>query len=153
MAFKKKKKETPAVSTASLPDIVFMLLFFFMVATVLRENPVLVKNKLPQATEMTKIQDKDVVSYIYIGQPLDERFGTADKVQLNDKFMRDLSDIGKFVEAERGKLPAFKQDMFTVSLKIDSEAKTGMKFDITEELRKVHALKVNYATLPRGEVY
>lgn len=155
MAFRLRdtEREQPAISTASLPDIVFILLFFFMVATVLRETTVLVDNQLPKATELTKIQDKDVVSYIYIGKPKNANDGTADRVQLNDKYMRSYEDIKLFVNNEKSKLPPFKQGKFIVSLKIDHKAKTGIKYDVTEELRKNFAYKINYATLRRDETY
>ena len=75
---KKGKKEVPAISTSSLPDIIFMLLFFFMVATVMREVTLIVQMTPPKATEIQKLEDKSLVSYIYIGQPvkkLQEKMG------------------------------------------------------------------------------
>ena len=78
--FKKKKSGgLPAISTASLPDIVFMLLFFFMVATVMRENTLLIKNTLPYADQIEKLDKKDLVMYIYAGAPSDRfqsQYGT-----------------------------------------------------------------------------
>ena len=68
---------TPAISTASLPDIIFMLLFFFMVTTVMREVDPLVKVTLPEATEVTKLEDKALVDYIYIGPPTNPELGTS----------------------------------------------------------------------------
>ena len=71
---KKKKKGAPAMSTASLPDIVFMILFFFMVTTVMREVELkveLTNSDLPQATEIKKLEKKSLVSYIYVGKPKD----------------------------------------------------------------------------------
>jgi len=63
--FKKKKGgELPAISTASLPDIVFMLLFFFMVATVMRDSTLMIVNKLPAADQIEKLDKKDRVMYI-----------------------------------------------------------------------------------------
>ena len=68
--FKKKKSgELPAISTASLPDIVFMLLFFFMVATTMRETTLMVQNSLPTADQVEKLDKKDLVMYIYAGKP------------------------------------------------------------------------------------
>ena len=68
--FKKKKDgDLPAISTASLPDIVFMLLFFFMVATVMRDNTLMVTNTLPAADQIKKLDKKDRVIYIYAGKP------------------------------------------------------------------------------------
>src|SRR5690606_37942691 len=88
--FKKKKSgELPAVNTASLPDIVFMLLFFFMVATVMRQNTPLMQNTLPFADQVEKLDKKDLVMYIYAGKPLpryQQTFGTEARIQLNDKF-------------------------------------------------------------------
>ena len=88
--FKKKKSGgQPAISTASLPDIVFMLLFFFMVTTVMREVTLKVEVKTPKATEVNKLERKSLVSYIYIGAPiksLQSQFGTADRIQLNYSF-------------------------------------------------------------------
>lgn len=84
--FKKNKSgEQPAISTASLPDIVFMLLFFFMVTTVMREQDLLVKVSPPEATEAEKIDRKDLVSYIYIGSPIEKlkaTYGSAPRIQL-----------------------------------------------------------------------
>lgn len=72
--FRKKERATPAVSTASLPDIVFMLLFFFMVTTVLREQDLLVEQKLPQSSQLQKLQNKTLISYIFIGKPKKYQF-------------------------------------------------------------------------------
>ena len=66
---KNNKGETPKISTASLPDIVFMLLFFFMVATVLRDNTLMIQNTLPAADQIQKLDKKDRVIYIYAGKP------------------------------------------------------------------------------------
>ena len=150
---RKREKQAPRISTASLPDIVFIMLFFFMVATVLRETTVLVQNRLPDATELTKIQDKDVVSYIYIGKPISAKDGTADRVQLNDKFMKSNSEIKYFVSTEIEKIPEWKRKKFIVSIKMDRNAKTGIKYDIQELLRQSYAYKVNYATLRRSDVW
>ena len=87
--FKKGKgKGTPAVSTASLPDIVFMLLFFFMVTTVMREVDLQLKMEQPEATEIDKLENKSLVDYIYIGEPMNTAlFGTVPKIQLDDDFV------------------------------------------------------------------
>ena len=78
--FKKKKKGMPGISTASLPDIVFMLLFFFMVTTVMRETELKIKKpQLPKATEIKKLERKSLVSYIYVGKVEDQN---GDKIQL-----------------------------------------------------------------------
>ena len=147
--FKKKKDgEQPAVNTAALPDIVFMLLFFFMVTTVMREVTLKVKVETPQATEVNKLERKSLVSYIYIGEPiasLQSQFGTADRIQLNDAFATK-KDIIQFVEAEREQTNPAEVPLMTFSLKVDKQAEMGIVTDVKQELRKANALKINYST-------
>jgi biopolymer transport protein ExbD len=147
----KFKKKTdggiPAISTASLPDIVFMLLFFFMVATVMRENSLKIKNALPVANQVEKLDKKNPVSYIYMGKPSTgyEKFGTESRIQLNDQFA-ELSEVGAFIIAERAALREELISFLTVALKVDKEANMGIVGDVKQELRKVNALKINYTT-------
>ncbi|UZO81266.1 biopolymer transporter ExbD [Aquimarina sp. ERC-38] len=147
--FKKKKSgDLPAISTASLPDIVFMLLFFFMVATVMRQNTLMIDNKLPVANQIEKLDKKDLVMYIYAGKP-SERYaasaGTQAKIQLNDKFA-DVRDIKPFILAERASKREELIPFLTTALKVDGETNMGLVGDIKKELREVQALKINYTT-------
>jgi biopolymer transport protein ExbD len=148
--FKKNKKTgTPPISTASLPDIVFMLLFFFMVTTVMRETEMLVDNTLPQATEVKKLERKSLVSYIYIGSPRGlnrkKQFGTKAKIQLNDAYA-NVADIQAFIAAERESRAEEEIPLLTTSIKADVDVKMGIISDIKEELRKAQAYKINYST-------
>ena len=140
--FKKKKKGTPGISTASLPDIVFMLLFFFMVSTVMRETELKVKQSLPFATEVKKLERKSLVSYIYVGKVEGQN---GDKIQLNDR-LADVNDVKYFVFAERETHPEEEIPLLTTSIKADIESSVGTITDIKEELRNVDALKINYST-------
>ncbi|MCF8274184.1 MAG: biopolymer transporter ExbD [Flavobacteriaceae bacterium] len=150
---KKKGGELPAISTASLPDIVFMLLFFFMVATVMRENTLMIKNNLPYADQVEKLDKKDLVMYIYAGKPSDayKQYGTEARIQLNDKFA-SVEEIAAFIAAERASKREELVPFLTTSLKVDSEANMGLIGDIKQELRKVNALKINYTT-KKGNVF
>jgi len=145
---KEGAKETPAVSTASLPDIVFMLLFFFMVSTSMREVSLMVSLKLPEATEVNKLEKKSLVSYVYVGPPMRQfvgLYGTEPRIQLNDVF-KNLNDIRDFVASERDKLNENDKAFLTVSMKIDSDTRMGIVTDLKQELRKASALKVSYAS-------
>lgn len=138
-----------ALSTASLPDIVFMLLFFFMSVTSMKETDYKVKIKLPGATEVKKLEKKSLVSYIYVGAPLtiyQGQYGTESRLQLNDKIC-GLDDIPDYIESERLSHDEADVPLLTYSLKVDSDAKMGIVTDIKQELRKVQALKINYSTL------
>ncbi len=155
MKLEKKKKPTPAISTSALPDIVFMLLFFFMVTTVMRQTDLKVKVVVPQATEIQKLEKKSLVSYIYIGSPSDNykaKFGTAPRVQLNDAFATP-KQVPEFIEKERAARSEAEVPFLTTSIKADRDAKMGIVTDVKQELRKVNALKLNYSSSKRSEVY
>jgi biopolymer transport protein ExbD len=138
-------KGTPAISTASLPDIIFMLLFFFMVTTVMREVDLQVKITLPEATEVTKLEDKALVDYIYIGPPSNEKLGTEPVIQLNDDFAR-LEEIDTWVKQGIERRDEVLQPRITRSLKVDKETNMKIVTDVKQELRKSNALKINYST-------
>lgn len=147
--FKKKSKASQEIPTAALPDIIFMLLFFFMVTTVLRETEFLVRQQLPQATQLSKLEKKSLVSYIYIGKPKNESlYGDEPKIQTNDVLIGP-EGIVNFVNAEKDKLDEVERDAITISLKIDKEAKMGIISDVQQELREANARKIMYATPER----
>jgi biopolymer transport protein ExbD len=139
------KREMGAISTASLPDIVFMLLFFFMVATVLRTEEERVTVIRPEATELYRIEKKHLIRYINIGKPIDKRYGTTEIVQLNDSYSGPEA-IQEWVDKERLTLAEAEQSKMWVSLKVDQGTKMGLVTDIKNELREANALKVLYST-------
>ena len=144
---RKGKGGLPTISTASLPDIVFMLLFFFMVSTSMRETEMRVSLTLPEATEVAKLEKKSLVSYIYIGTPTlqyQKLYGTDSRIQLNDSF-KELVDIRDFISSERDALSEADRNMLTTSLKVDQNTRMGIVSDVKQELRKAAALKINYA--------
>jgi len=152
--FKKKiAGRTPAISTASLPDIVFMLLFFFMVTTTIRDASLKVKIITPNATEIQKLEKKSLVSYIYVGPPataaLRATFGTEPRIQLNDSYA-SVGDLAEFIEKERDARDEAERNKLTTSLKVDKDTKMGLVTDIKQELRKQNALKINYSTKKGG---
>jgi len=149
--FNKKKKGMAPINTASLPDIVFMLLFFFMVATTMRETTILVKNDIPTASEIKKLEEKRLVMTIYVGAAQDaETYGVGDKIQLNDK-IATIRDVRNFIYMSRKKVPEDEQSYMTTLIKGDKESSVGTINDIKKELREVNALKVTYATRPAAQ--
>jgi len=140
-----QSKETPAISTASLPDIIFMLLFFFMVTTTMRETTVFVRTTAPMATEVQKLEKKSLVSFIHIGPPTDKKLGTESRIQLNDSFAT-LDDIQDFVITERDQRDEVDRKLITTSLKVDKDTKMGIVTDVKQELRQAGAFKINYST-------
>lgn len=143
---RKGKGGLPAISTASLPDIVFMILMFFMVSTSMRQTDRIVKVTLPEATEIVKLERKDLSSYIYVGTPIPQmqaQYGTDSRIQLNDAF-RSIDEIRDFVAAERENLSEADRPFMTVSIKADENTRMGIITDIKQELRRCSALKIMY---------
>ncbi len=149
----RRGKENPEVSTASLPDIIFMLLFFFMVVTVLRDSELKVAVVTPSATELTKLEKKSLVNYIYVGKPtkqFQEIYGTSPRMQLGDKFAI-VEDIPIFLQQHKLNVPESQHGGITSSLRVDGNVTMGIVQDIKTQLRKSGQLKVNYSAKPRAE--
>lgn len=145
------KREMPALNTSSLPDLIFTLLFFFMIVTTMREVTLKVEFKVPQATELEKLEKKSLVTFIYVGKPMQEfrqKMGSESRIQLNDAFA-EVSEIQDYITAERLSMKEADQSMMTVSLKIDKETKMGIVTDIKNALRQAYALKINYSSQSR----
>jgi biopolymer transport protein ExbD len=145
--FKKKSNTSQDIPTSALPDIIFMLLFFFMVTTVLRETTINVRQSIPAATELRKLQRKSLVSYLYLGKPKNtSQWGTEPKIQANDVFINP-KDLVLWVSQEKDKLSEVERDQITVALKVDKEVKMGLISDVQLELREANARKLMYTTI------
>ena len=146
-----EKREMPALNTSSLPDIIFMLLFFFMSVTSMKEVTYKVRIQSPQATELTKLEKKSLVRYIYIGTPTEEfrkMYGTETRIQLDDAFA-EVSEIENYIVNERSAMAEQDQGLMTVSIKADKDTRMGVIADIKQALRRAYALKINYAAVQR----
>ncbi|MBQ7268949.1 MAG: biopolymer transporter ExbD [Bacteroidales bacterium] len=147
------KKEVPAMTSSSLSDIVFMLLFFFMVTTQMRETENKVVVKIPEASEVVKLERKDLNSYINIGTPirsLQAQYGTDARIQLNDSF-KTTDDIRDFIAAERESKSEADRQFMTVSIRADQDVRMGIITDVKQELRRCSALKIMYSARKGGE--
>ena len=150
--FTKKSKTNQEIPTAALPDIIFMLLFFFMVTTVMRENTINVKQKMPEGTELRKLQRKSLVSYLYMGEPKNiPLYGDEPKVQANDVFL-EIKDIVLWVSKEKDKLSEAERDQITIAFKADEEVKMGLISDVQIELREANARKLMYSVRQKTEL-
>ena len=140
--FQKKSKTSQAIPTASLPDIIFMLLIFFMVSTVLREQEVMVRTILPRAEALSKIEQKRYVSHIWAGPEKlgGNRYGET-KVQIDDAMIEDLTNIRTIMYRKLSEEPRL-----IVSLRVDEESEMGIVTDVQQELRKAGTLRINYSS-------
>lgn len=134
--FKKKQASTKqSIPTASLPDIIFMLLIFFMVTTVLREYDIKVSYTLPSAKQIEKIDNKRIVSYIWVGRD--------GRVQIDDNIVL-IPEIQNIAAKKRRDVP-----QVIMSLRIDEGSRMGIVTDIQQQLRKGDALRINYSALQK----
>jgi biopolymer transport protein ExbD len=147
----KEKGDMPAISTASLPDIVFMLLFFFMVATVMRDSSLMIENRLPSADQVEKLK-KDRTIFIYAGKPSSQykQFGEEPRIQYNDAFI-NVEDIQFSIYQGISEMNEELQSKVVVGLKVDKSTNAGLVSDIKQELRKANALKVMYIANTKNE--
>ncbi|MCG8372053.1 MAG: biopolymer transporter ExbD [Balneolales bacterium] len=141
--FKKKqagsKQEVP---TSAMPDVVFMLLFFFMVTTVLREVTLQVKLDLTQATHIEKIEEKRLVSYIYMGpELLPGRELGEDKVQIDDAIVEDIGSIRNIMYDK-----LLEEPKMIVSLRVDEDSEFSLLSSVTKELQEAGTYRINYST-------
>lgn len=147
MMFKRRKHEVPGLNTASLPDLIFSVLFFFMIVTHMQKVAVKVQFRTPQGTELTRLTKKTAVTYIYIGKPtgdLQKRYGNATRIQLNDKFANP-SAVASYVSAERERMSPEDQDQMTVSIKADRGTHMGIINDVKQSLRQAKAYRISYS--------
>ena len=141
----------PTLNTSSLPDLFFTLLFFFMIVTTMREVSLKVEFKIPQGTELEKLEKKSLVTFIYVGKPTAEfrkKLGSESRIQLNDAYA-EVDEIQAYVTNERSSMKEEDQPFMTVSLKIDQDTKMGIVTDIKQALRQAYALKINYSARAR----
>ena len=144
----RSSKSLPPVSTASLPDIVFILLFFFMTVTVMKNQNLLVENTLPTATETEKLDKKDRVIEIYVGKPTAEakaNLGDEPRIQMDNKYIT-VGEVGDYALQALSSMPEHLKSVATVSIKADVGVKMGIIEDLKSELRMVNLLKINYTT-------
>ncbi|MBE6335842.1 MAG: biopolymer transporter ExbD [Lentimicrobiaceae bacterium] len=138
-------KQVPPMATGSMSDIIFMLIFFFMVTTSMREVSLKVKMILPEATEVQKLEKKSLVSYIYIGPPTNAKvYGTESRIQLNDQYSK-ITDVIPYIEAERLARSEADRPLLTTSLKVHQDVRMGLVTDVKQELRKCGAFRINYS--------
>ena len=149
---KKESREMPEMNTSSLPDLIFTILFFFMIVTTMREVTLMVEFRVPKGTEIEKMTKKSLVSYIYVGKPTREwraRIGSGTQIQLNDKFA-SLYEVQDYVYQEREAMKEIDKPFMKVSLKVDKDTRMGIVTDIKQELRKAYALNINYSAEGRN---
>ena len=136
--FRRRTHDVPGLNLASMPDLIFTVLFFFMIVTHMRSDEVKVRLEVPQGSEVQKLANKQAVVNVYIG-----RQGDAWHVQLNNEVVQP-TDIPARIEDIRGGLSEENQQRLTVSLRVDKKAPMGLVSEVKRNLQQAYALKINY---------
>ncbi len=142
------RHEVPVLNTAALPDLIFTVLFFFMIVTHMRDVELKVSYQVPQGTEVQRLDHKGSVVNIYVGKVID---GNSDDyvVQLNNE-IATVDDIKAFVEQERQRMSSDDQTRLTVSIKADRDVPMGLINDIKQALQQSYALRINYSATEKS---
>ena len=130
-----RDKGVPSLNMASMPDLIFTVLFFFMIVTHMRHDDVKVRYEVPAGTEVQKLQQKSAVINVYV---------SASQIQVNNQ-LTDIAHLSQLIEAERKKLSEENAERLTVSLKADRHTPMGVIADVKESLQKSFALRINYS--------
>ncbi|KGN76479.1 biopolymer transporter ExbD [Porphyromonas macacae] len=143
-------REMPELNTQSLPDLIFAFLFFIMMVTTIREVTAKVEyNRLPVATELTKLEEKSLVTFIYIGKPTEayrSKYGSNPCIQLNGEITQNAKDVYTYAKEEMAKIDDARRKLMTTSLKVDKDTKMKIISDVKEELRRADALNISYSS-------
>ena len=139
---------------AAMPDLIFTVLFFFMIVTHMRDVDLKVQYTVPQGTELTKEVNKRGQVFIFIGKPVDAQGNVvADetRIQMGDRYVA-VAEIGKEIEKARSAMSDEDRQHLTVSIRADRDTEMGIINDVKQELRKAGALNINYSAEKKDEV-
>lgn len=156
--FGRREHEMPGLNTSSLPDLIFTVLFFFMIVTHMRQVTLKVDCRAPQGKQLTRLTKKSAVSYIYIGKPVQALPGVSNVetdssgvcVQLNDK-LATPAEVMDYVLAEKRRMSAEDQRQMTVSIRADRQVPMGVVMDVKQALRQAKVLRVNYSAVEKSK--
>lgn len=140
MRLNKKKRYVPELNTSALPDLIFTVLFFFMIVTHMRQTDVKVQVQMPEGKELQKLQKKYAITYLYIGK---DKQGVP-RIQINNQII-PLDNLTEAIRNERSKLPLDEQQFHTISIKADKNMPMSIIADVKNALREAHALKISYS--------
>ena len=148
--FKKRTKTSQEIPTSALPDIIFILLFFFVVVARKRPDTLKVQSRMPKVTQVQKLENLNEVVTLYIGKPVNTEFGVESKLQMEDRFI-EIDDLPQLIEEQRVKLGKYR-DRLIVSMKVDKEAKVGIINDVQQMLRKLDARTISYNAIKSDDL-
>ena len=147
-----RNREVPGLNLAALPDLIFTVLFFFMIVTHMRQVTPKVRFEVPQGTEVEKGRKAGLV-YLFIGKPVDDEghvVGDETRIQLNDRYVT-VAQLPDVIKKEREKMSEDERQFMTISIRADRDTEMGVINDVKLALRKAGALNINYSATERGK--
>ena len=144
--FRRREHKVPGLNTAALPDLIFTVLFFFMIVTHMRKVTPIVQHSVPAGTDLQQLKKKSSTVYIYIGKPKGD---TQTRIQLDNRYAEDIDEVTRYVAAERSSMSIEDRRQMTVSLKVDKDTPMGIVADVKQALRQAGALHISYAAIER----
>ena len=145
--FRRRTHDVPGLNLAAMPDLIFTVLFFFMIVTHMRDVTPKVSYTVPQGTELEKTARKDGLVYIFIGKPVDEQgrqLSGETRIQMNDRYVT-IAQIGEELNRERAHMSEDTRQHMTVSIRADRDTEMGIVNDVKQALRRAGALNINYS--------
>lgn len=152
MIYRNHHRGIPGLNTASLPDLIFTVLFFFMIVTHMRKLTVKVKYRVPQGTELTRLTKKSAVSTIYVGRPVSAdgvTTGAGTRLQLNDKVIT-IGEIVDYLSAEKNRMSSEDRTLMTISLRADRNTPMHIISEVKQALRQADVRKINYSATKKN---
>lgn len=150
--FRETRREVPGLNMAAMPDLIFTVLFFFMIVTHMREVKPLVQTQVPQGTELEKARKAGMV-YLFIGKPMNGQgdvVGDEVRLQLNNRYVT-LEQLPEELQKERAQMSEEARQQMVVSIRADRDTEMGIINDVKQELRKAGALSINYSAMQQGK--
>ena len=147
-----RDRSVPALNMAAIPDLIFTVLFFFMIVTHMREVKPMVRYQVPQGTELENTHQSGVV-YLFIGKPVDAHgdvVGDESRIQVNNRYV-SLVDLPYVIADERAKMSEENRQHMVVSIRADRDTEMGLINDVKQVLRSSGALNINYSATVKGQ--
>ena len=145
--FRQTSREVPGLNLAALPDLIFTVLFFFMIVTHMRDVEPKVRYQVPQGSELVKDVKKAGLIYILIGKPVDAQgrvVSNETRIQLNNRIVT-VNEIPALIDEARQKMSDDERQLLTVSIRADRDTEMGIINDVKQALRRAGALNINYS--------
>ena len=148
---RRRHRSMPSLNTASLPDLIFVVLFFFMIVTHMRTETLKVEYTVPKGTELTHPVKKSTVVHIHIGKPIGHKDNSSSAVQINGRIV-PIERIAEAVSAERASMLPEDKNKLTISLKADRKTPMSIITAVKQQLRKANALNISYSAEEKEKI-